>query len=336
MHATRRAATLLVGAALAASAITVAAGAEAATVSANCPLAYTRAVPVATAAQLKSALTAARPGDQIRLADGVYAGNFTLATAGNALAHVVLCGSPNAVLDGVATATGYTLHINNAPYTEVDGISVIHGQKSIVLDASPFSTLTGITVHDAGFEGVDFRRNTSDATISGSTIYNTGLVTPGFGEAIYVGSAINHWCDTTNCEPDRSDRVQVLNNTLGPGVGAEEVDIKEGTTGGVVSGNTFDGTGMVDGTAQSWVDVKGNSWLITGNVGRNTVRHGFTDSLAVAGWGSNNVFALNTEYVNSTGYGVRVQSGVTGVVVYTNNVVIGARAGVSTIPLTQG
>src|SRR3954470_5838440 len=166
MNVSRRATTVLVGSGLVASAVVAATGAHAATVSANCPTVYTRAVPVATAAQLKSALKAARPGDQIRLADGVYAGNFTVAKAGTALAHVVLCGSADAILDGVATATGYTLHVSNAPYTEIDGISVVHGQKSIVLDASPFSALTGITVHDAGYEGVDFRDNTSDATIS--------------------------------------------------------------------------------------------------------------------------------------------------------------------------
>jgi hypothetical protein len=41
--------------------------------------------------------------------------------------------------------------------------------------------------------------------------------------------------------PDRSDRNQALNNTIGPDVTAEHVDIKEGTQSGVVRGNTFNG-----------------------------------------------------------------------------------------------
>lgn len=41
---------------------------------------------------------------------------------------------------------------------------------------------------------------------------------------------------------DGSDRVQVLNNHLGPFIAAEPVDIKEGTYNGIIRGNVFKST----------------------------------------------------------------------------------------------
>ena len=304
---------------------------------AACPAVYTRLVPVSTASGLTAALKNAQPGDEIQLAAGSYAGRFVAGVAGTSLAPITVCGPSTAVLNGGDVTTGYELSITNAPYTQIGGITITGAKKGIVLDNSSHALLNGITVYGIGDEGVHFRKATSDSTLENSTIYNTGQVDPGYGEGVYVGSASNHWCTYTACGPDQSDRNVINGNKIGPGVPAEEVDVKEGTTGGTVSNNTFDGTNMVSpGGAQSWVDVKGNSWQITGNTGQYTARHGFTDSLAVTGWGNGNTFAANTEYVNSTGYGVRVVSGVTGVQVMTSNVVIGAASGVSNIALTLG
>jgi len=44
------------------------------------------------------------------------------------------------------------------------------------------------------------------------------------------------------------------------------MDIKEGTTGGPISGNTF-GAGMSGSWADSWIDLKGNGWVIQNNHG---------------------------------------------------------------------
>lgn len=287
---------------------------------------------VHTTAGLRSALLHSKAGDQIRLADGVYAGNFTAPHAGTSKARVVLCGSPKAVLDGGTIHSGYVLHIDNAAYTFVSGITVRGGQKGIVLDASPHSTISGVTIHGTGFEAIAFRRNTSDATIKGSRIYDTGRAHAAYGEGIYVGSATNHWCDTTSCQPDRCDRVHVVGNTIGPNVRAEAVDIKEGTDGGTVTGNTFDGTGMT--AAFSWVDVKGNNWLISHNVGKATRRDGFSDNIAAVGWGNRNTFDHNRADVNAAGYGFRIARGAAGVTVYTNNVVVDAGSGASNVPET--
>lgn len=299
----------------------------------SCPAKFLRVVHVHTASGLRAALQHAKAGDQIRLANGIYQGDFTAQHPGTSKAPVVLCGSAKAVLDGGTIHTGYVLHINRAAYTVVSGITIKRGQKGVVLDASPHSTISGVTIHGVGFEGVVFRRNTSDATIKDSHIYDTGRAHASFGEAVYVGSANNHWCDTTSCQPDRCDRVHVVDNAIGPNVRAEAVDIKEGTDGGTVSDNTFDGTGMT--AAFSWVDVKGNNWLISHNVGENTRRDGFSDNLAVVGWGNRNSFERNRAEVNAAGYGFRIARGVAAVTVYTNNVVIDAAAGAANVPETS-
>jgi len=302
-----------------------------------CPSSYVRAVDVATAPQLQVALKQAKPGDQIRLADGTYVGNFTSDVPGTASAPVVICGSSAAVISSGTTRIGYALHVQDAPYTSIYGITLTNAQKGIVLDNSSHSVVDGVTVHDVGDEGVHFREATSDSVIRNSSVYNTGLYDPQYGEGIYVGSAKSNWCDYTNCAPDQADRNQVLNNRVGPGVTAEAVDVKEGTTGGTIDGNTFDGSGMTSGTgATSWVDVKGNSWVISDNVGHRTLRNGFADSVPLSGWGSDNTFTNNTEYVNARGYGVLVATSANDVKVTTSNTVYGAASGVSNIALVSG
>ena len=67
-------------------------------------------------------------------------------------------------------------------------------------------------------------------------------------------------------------------------------------------GNTFDGSRIVG--ADSWVDVKGNDWVIEGNVGTNSPLDGFqTHEIGKGGWGTRNVFRDNTANVNGPGFG---------------------------------
>jgi len=83
--------------ALTAAASAVLACATAATAAPAVPEAAS-VIHVSTASQLKSALTAAAPGDTIQLADGTYTGNFKVTTAARPDARITLTGSPKAVL----------------------------------------------------------------------------------------------------------------------------------------------------------------------------------------------------------------------------------------------
>ena len=66
------------------------------------PISVRAPVAVTTAAELSTALAGAQPGDVITLADGVYAGSFTLNASGTAADPIVIRGErrDGAILDG--------------------------------------------------------------------------------------------------------------------------------------------------------------------------------------------------------------------------------------------
>jgi hypothetical protein len=100
-------------------------------------------VNVANPAQLRSALAGAKPGQTIHLADGRYVGNFNANKPATANSPITLTGSRNAILDGRTTSTGYTLHLNGASYWHLDGFSIVHGLKGLVLDSTNHATING-------------------------------------------------------------------------------------------------------------------------------------------------------------------------------------------------
>jgi len=282
---------------------------------------------VSTAEQLTAALAAAKPGGLIRLAAGRYAGHFTLATAGTADAPVTVCGPRTAVLDGGGD-DGYTLHLDHADYARVAGFAVRGGQKGVVVDASSHIVVDGIAVSEVGEEAVHLRRGSSDNVIRRTVIRSTGLRTEKFGEGIYVGSAKSNWCTYSDCQPDRSDRNVVEDNDIAETT-AESVDIKEGTTGGTVRGNTFSGAGM--SAADAWVNVKGNEWQIVGNVGADAPEDGFQTHRILDGWGARNTFVDNRATVNGPGYGINITKDEDDNHVACSNTAVAAAKGLSNI-----
>ncbi|MFF7975405.1 right-handed parallel beta-helix repeat-containing protein [Streptomyces sp. NPDC007905] len=247
------------------------------------PSAAASTIEVGTAAQLKTALRGARPGDTIHLADGTYTGNFKATTPSTATARITVTGSPKAVL---TASGGYGLHLNGASYWTVSGLTVTGGQKGIMIDAAQGVMVDGVAVHDVAMEGVHFRNSSSDDLIRKSKIYDTGNDGSGMGEGVYVGTA-----NTLSDRSDRSDRIQILHNTIGPGVGVENVDVKEGTTGPRTVGNTFDGSGLTGvNYDDSWVDVKGNDALVQDNTGTGTTNDGYQTHTQRSGWGCGTVF----------------------------------------------
>lgn len=217
---------------------------------------------VGTADELRDALADARPGTTIALTDGTYTGGFVATTSGTAEAPIALCGSAATVLDGGTVDEGYTLHLDGASWWDVSGVTVTGGKKGVMLSAASDNMLRGITVHGTGDEAVHLRQGSSRNTVSGSTVFDTGLREGDFGEGIYVGSAESNWCDLTGCEPDRSDDNVVEGNVV-RATTAEAVDVKEGTSGGRITGNRFEGP--VGSAADALVDVKGNDWVLDGN-----------------------------------------------------------------------
>lgn len=248
-------------------------------------------VSVASAEELQDAVDNASPGDVIDMADAVYDLNLVISTSGTEDDPITLRGSRDAVVDGGDNSSGYAVALE-ADHWTLTGFSIRNAKKGVMATGASGNVLDDLEVFDIGEEGIHFRQSSSDNVVRHSEVHDTGQVTEDYGEAIYLGSAKNHW---PGGEPDPSDRNKVLNNKLGPNVTAEHVDIKEGTTGGEVSGNTFDGTGQTGANSgESWVSAKGNEYTISGNEGDAAYMSGFKTRNRVDGWGCGNVFSANT------------------------------------------
>jgi parallel beta-helix repeat protein len=261
-----------------------------------------RTVRVETANALHTALEGARPGDFIYLADGVYVGNFAAISDGTSDAPVILHGSRAAILQGPTIEEGYGLHIT-ADHWIVSGLTIRNIAKGIVLDGANHTLLSGVEVYQTGNEGVHFRSFSSNNTLKFSWIHDTGLTEAKFGEAVYVGSAVSNWERYSGGQPDASDNNRIVNNLLGPDITAEAVDVKEGTAGGLVQNNTFITTNTFN--ADSWVDVKGNNNIVSGNRGTFAAESSFAHPVEILeeaeGWGTGNIIDDNEHYAVDIG-----------------------------------
>jgi Right handed beta helix region len=275
--------------------------------------------------ELATALEQARAGDRIWLEDGIYTGRFVATASGTKASPIFLCGDVAAILDGDGINGGYVFHLDDGDYWRLVGFTLRNGQKGIVADTTQGSIFQALTIEDIGDEALHLRTHSTDNLVIGNIIRRTGLRRDKFGEGIYIGSAESNWCKYTNCQPDASHRNVIQDNTISATT-AESVDIKEGTVGGSVTGNSFDGS-MLSG-ADSWVDVKGNEWIITGNTGRNSPEDGFQTHETIKGWGTKNVFKDNIAMPNGPGYGFHLTP-IAENVVGCDNRVIGAAQGLT-------
>jgi nitrous oxidase accessory protein NosD len=255
-------------------------------------------VRVSTAESLQAALTDAQPGDRIQIDDGVHVGKFVATGAGTETDPITLCGGPAAVLDGGGIKGGYVLHLDGVQHWRVLGFTVQNGQKGVVADAVMHTVIQGLTVQDIGDEAIHLRSASSDNAVIENTIRRTGLRRDKFGEGVYIGSATSNWSKYSDGDADRSDRNLVMGNVISE-TGSESIDVKEGTTGGRVVDNVLDGTGMTG--ADSLIDVKGNDWVVEGNVGVHAPGEALQTHRILEGWGTRNVIRGNTFDVDGDG-----------------------------------
>jgi hypothetical protein len=275
--------------------------------------AATSTVAVSTSSQLQTALKNAKPGQTITLADGTYTGKFVAAADGSAKAPITLAGSSKAVLTTGSTSSGYGLNVTGTSWV-VSGISVTKAQKGIMLDDADGTVLDGVNVGNTGHEGIHVRKGSTDVVVRNSTVHDTGKQKADFGEGIYVGSAKSNWKSIMGSSStiDASDRVLVENNVI-TNTAAEGIDIKEGTSAGTIRGNVFTNSGYSGANyGDSFIDVKGNGYTITGNSGTKTKTDAFQVHQAVSGWGTGNTFSGNGAFVNVPGFEVNVEQKVAG------------------------
>ncbi|TKD13017.1 right-handed parallel beta-helix repeat-containing protein [Polyangium fumosum] len=281
-------------------------------------------VEVADAAALTDALSKAAPGQLIRLAPGTYADTFDLElVSGTADKPIVVCGPRDAILDTSAMSSNTGLRLLQVNHWVVSGITIMGGRKGIYVDGSSDNILSNLFVHDVGEMAIQLRNGASRNTIQYCEITNTGLSVPDSAEGVYVGSDDSAWPSPDM--PDACDGTKILWNKFGPGIQTEHVDLKEGTQGGEIRGNTFDGEGLTpDGSEDAWVAVTGNKYLFAENIGDKSPKDGFVVRQATMGWGNDNVFEKNTANgINNPNLGINVGPGTTGTIVKCDNKITG-------------
>ena len=164
---------------------------------------------VSTSAELYQAIFTASPGDVISVSPGTYdysiydgAQKFYTEKSGTKTAPITLTAlDPNnpPLLVGKNSNDGYVLHITG-DYWIIDNLKLSTSQKGIVLDNSNYSIIKNCEIFNTGAEAVALRDGSSYNLVQNCYIHDTGLVSPGYGEGVYIGSAVsttqyNYYCD---------------------------------------------------------------------------------------------------------------------------------------------
>ena len=300
---------------------------------------------VSTAAALARLVSSSagglRAGDTIRLAAGTYSGAFVVAVSGRKGRPITLQGPSTAVL---TNPSGYGLQIK-ASYWKLTGFTVQKSLKGVVLDGANHNLIDHLTVRSIDQEGIHLRTFSSDNVVQYSRISHTGLginQSP-YGEGIYIGSALSNWPVYTGGLSDKADRNCIAHNTLGPSISAEGIDVKEGTSGGWLIANSYDRPSLTQYTmdfngADSFLDVKGDGYIVYGNIVDNSgvdayLRAGIQahqNIVAGIAYGNGNLFHMNTMSLMGTArYGFDLDTRTWGNQVCTDNTATGDTAGLS-------
>lgn len=263
-------------------------------------------VSVTTVPELFAAIRTAQPGIVIQVAAGTYdytiyenAKKIDTHVSGTADAPITLTAADPSnppVFTGSSPEHGYVLQIAG-DYWIVEHIQFQNAQKGVVLDNSNHTILRNCTVSNTGAEAIAIRDGSSYCQILTCSIHDTGLVKPGYGEGIYVGSAYSTTGFDYACDYNLIDGCTFRN------IAAEHVDVKEYTTGTEISNCTFYGDGMSgENYAGSFLDICGNYCNVHDNIG---YRNGNSKIVAafelheqVSGWGYDAVFENNTLYLD--------------------------------------
>ena len=228
---------------------------------------------VSSEAGLQSALAAVKAGDEIVLAsnavvqysNGAVNGSCFYSNAeGRADAPITIRSQTTtnlAEIRGNDTASKIVLRIEGDHWIVRDLI-ISGGQKGLVFDNSNNSQAIDLEVYNVGYEGIHVRDGSDNVLIDGCHIHDTGVNRGQFGEGIYIGTDRASW---STYDP-YVNNTKVTNCVIGPNVGAEALDIKEGTYNTIVEYNEIVGTGIsAEAYEDSFIDVKGARTIIRYN-----------------------------------------------------------------------
>jgi hypothetical protein len=298
--------------------------------------------------EIRAAVATAAPGAVIDIADGeyVFKPRLQASASGTANEPITLRGSRRAVLRTKNASGDYGLQITG-DHWRVEGLTVAHASKGIVLDGSVGTVIDGVEVFDIGDEGVHFRSCSSDGVLRNSFVHDTGRNSAQYGEGVYVGSANSNWskyqCMDAREGMSRGDNTEraLIEDNVFQDITAEGADLKEGTDSGTLRRNVFRRVGLSGmNSADSAVDAKGNNWIIEDNVvsepdapwdddgamRASAFADGFQSHVVYDDYGEANVFRRNRVVGAIAGFGFGLNPMLSNVV-YCDNEAPGAAKG---------
>lgn len=302
-------------------------------------------VNVSTANELQTALNNAQPGHIITLKPNTTFsvsgctncitsnnGGFKVPIGVNGTENnpIKLIGDKTSIIKSEYIASDnsgvgkYGLHLQGNNYWVIDGFTVTKASKCVMLDSSFHNVINNLRITYSGAEALHLRKFSSYNTVSNCYIDSTGMrsvdAASGYAEGLYVGTANSNWITFSNNQVDTCNYNILTGNVFGDNIKSENIDIKEGTKGGEISYNTFNGKGCNgNNSADKYVDIKGDYYVIkcnTGSKNSTSIVNGFEvninkittkNGLVVnKNFGDYNTFSNNTlDLAGSTGSGTK-------------------------------
>jgi len=286
------------------------------------------AVAVTDTASLQTALAAAQPGDVITLADGTYAGSFSLAKSGTATDPIVIRGASRdaVILDGMA-CTGCNVVEAYGSYIHIENLTIAHANRAIRFQTAGAQANVVRRVHITDVTlGIGSNPDQQDFYIADNVLEGRNA-----WPCVYTS-------DTVACNGDGTGTVQ-------HGLHANDDGIHVEGNGHVVAHNRISGFGdamKVEEDGARSVDFYGNDVLWTydnaielDGSSRNTraLRNRFTNTFATLSFQpifGGPAYAIRNVLVNVVDEQFKLHSrGTTptvGAVIYHNTIVRGTRA----------
>ena len=190
---------------------------------------------------------------------------------------ITLCGPKSAVFDGSNGDRGLAaaaLRVVRSSNVKVVGFTLQNALKGLDIQQTNSSIFSNVSTRYTLQEGIRIRYNSTFNLVFGCNITFTGRLWAGIGEGIYIGTSTRNSI-AAGLPEDRSNFNNITHTTFGDGIPAENIDLKEYTSGGVIANNTFNGTGIAGlNGAIAWVAVKGTNYTIANNTGSGTIPGG--------------------------------------------------------------
>jgi parallel beta-helix repeat protein len=254
----------------------------------GCPASgYLRLVDVNTSAELSSALSAASPGDQIRIAAGTYSGARSLSRSGTLSNPITICGVAGAhpiLKGGQWSSTGSYLTYTGLIF---EGAAVSESVNPVYVHSSHHVAFTGNELRGGHYHAALSLDEIHDVTVSYNYVHDNGGTDASHDHGIYLKTTTGTGNKVVNnvVVHNVARGISLHDNTL---VGVYDVLVANNT----VAHNGSNGILINNGDR----NILANN-VVTGNGDQNSA----TQIRIVSTAGSNNLITHNLTYSTTSG-----------------------------------